>query len=73
MFHVKHFAVLYHIRVYDKMLMENFMNTVSAEKAVELCIEHNIISGFFSKPVKKDSSIQKIKLRKMLLLYFFLY
>ena len=67
MFHVKHFAVLYHIRVYDKMLMEHFMNTVSAEKAVELCIEHNIISGFFSKPVKKDSSIQKIKLRKILL------
>ena len=43
------------------------MNTVSAEKAAELCIEHNIISGFFSKPVKKDSSIQKIKLRKILL------
>nr|WP_303935756.1 hypothetical protein [Treponema denticola] len=43
------------------------MNTVSTEKAAELCIEHNIISGFFSKPVKKDSSIQKIKLRKILL------
>lgn len=43
------------------------MNTVSAEKAAELCIEHNIISGFFSKPVKRDSSIQKIKLRKILL------
>ena len=67
MFHVKHFAVLYHIRVYDKILPEHFMNTVSAEKAVELCIEHNIISGFFSKPGKKDSSIQKIKLRKILL------
>ena len=43
------------------------MNTVSAEKAAERCIEHNIISGFFSKPVKRDSSIQKIKLRKILL------
>ena len=67
MFHVKHFAVLYHIRLYDSILPERFMNTVSAEKAAELCIEYNIISGFFSKPVKKDSSIQKIKLRKIIL------
>ena len=67
MFHVKHFAVLYHIRLYDSILPERFMNTVSAEKAAELCIEHNIISGFFSKPVKRDSQIQKIKLRKILL------
>lgn len=67
MFHVKHFAVLYHTELYDKILPEHFMNTVSAEKAAELCIEHNIISGFFSKPVKKDSSIQKIKLRKIIL------
>lgn len=43
------------------------MNTVSIEKAAELCIEHNIISGFFSKPAKKDSHIQKIKLRKIML------
>ncbi|WP_253692567.1 MULTISPECIES: methyltransferase [unclassified Treponema] len=43
------------------------MNIVSAEKAAELCIGNNIISGFFSKPVKKDSSIQKIKLRKIIL------
>ena len=43
------------------------MNTVSIEKAAELCIEYNIISGFFSKPVKKDSHIQKIKLRKIML------
>ena len=67
MFHVKHFAVLYHIGLYDSILPEHFMNTVSTEKAAELCIERNIISGFFSKPVKKDSSIQKIKLRKILL------
>ena len=67
MFHVKHFAVLYHTELYDKILPEHFMNTVSAEKAAELCIEHNIISGFFSKPVKKDSHIQKIKLRKIML------
>jgi len=37
------------------------MNTVSIEKAAELCIEHNIISGFFSKPVKRDSKIQRFK------------
>lgn len=43
------------------------MNTVSIEKAAELCIEHNIISGFFSKPAKKDSHIQKIKLRKIMI------
>lgn len=43
------------------------MNTVSIEKAAKLCIEYNIISGFFSKPVKKDSHIQKIKLRKIML------
>ena len=43
------------------------MNTVSIEKAAELCIEHNIISCFFSKPVKKDSHIQEIKLRKIML------
>ena len=67
MFHVKHFAVLYHTELYDKILPEHFMNTVSAEKAAELCIEHNIISDFFSKPVKKDTSIQKIKLRKIIL------
>lgn len=67
MFHVKHFAFLYHIRFYDKILPEHCMNTVSIEKAAKLCIEHNIISGFFSKPVKKDSHIQKIKLRKIML------
>lgn len=67
MFHVKHFAVLYHIGLYDSILPEHFMNTVSTKKAAELCIEHNIISGFFSKPVKRDSQIQKIKLRKILL------
>ena len=67
MFHVKHFAVLYHRRLYDSILPEHFMNTVSTKKAAELCIEYNIISGFFSKPVKKDSSIQKIKLRKIIL------
>ncbi|MGI5085964.1 class I SAM-dependent methyltransferase [Treponema putidum] len=43
------------------------MNIVSKEQAAAICIEHGLISGFFSKPVKKDSSIQKIKLRKILL------
>ena len=47
MFHVKHFAVLYHTELYDKILPEHCMNTVSTKKAAELCIEYNIISGFF--------------------------
>lgn len=67
MFHVKHFVFLYQMGLYDKILTEHFMNIVSAEKAAALCIENNIISGFFSKPVKKDSAIQKIKLRKIIL------
>ena len=64
MFHVKHFAVLYHTELYDKILPEHFMNTVSAEKAAELCIEYNIISGFFSKPVKKRYINSKNKIEK---------
>lgn len=67
MFHVKHFTVLYQIELYDKISSEQLMNTVSAEKAAALCIGNNIISGFFSKPVKKDLPIQKIKLRKIVL------
>lgn len=64
MFHVKHFAFLYHIRFYDKILPEHCMNTVSIEKAAELCIEHNIISGFFSKPAKKRFAYSKNKIKK---------
>ena len=40
------------------------MDMVSTEKAAELCIEHNIISGFFSKPVKKRFTDSKNKIEK---------
>ncbi|EMB21608.1 hypothetical protein HMPREF9723_01381 [Treponema denticola OTK] len=40
------------------------MNTVSIEKAAELCIEHNIISGFFFKACKKRFINSKNKIKK---------